>query len=88
MEIKELAERLEKKINEKMDEFHKLGKASKKLSEQIDKNYISMAKIYEELEPVHSFISKDNPALKELGDYMLAELKQFKAKEESSGTNK
>lgn len=81
MELEKLLLLLEEKINEKMAEFTKLGKESKKLLQQAHEKECAMAKLYMELEPVHAIVREQNPTLCELFDSLVLLDKDSKYKE-------
>jgi hypothetical protein len=76
-DIRDLVNKLETAINKRMDEFMALGKESKALmivdphDKEIDKIYIKMAQIVDELRPVEDVIRKHNPNLEGLFDALI-----------------
>lgn len=80
MNIKKLATELEKEINKQMDQFSQLGKKAKAAQQTLDKYYLEMSKIAEELKPVEFMVKQNHPKHCELFD-MLLEFKNKKAKD-------
>ncbi len=84
MEIAELSKLLEKKINEKMLEFHRLGKESKdlteKLNKKIDECHKKMYNILLEMEPVEYIVKHQNPNIIPLFE-AVKEYNQIKSKD-------
>jgi len=71
MTIEKLAAQLQEQIDQKMEEFSKLGKQAKKLRTQIDKAHQDMSAILLELQPVDSLIRAQHPDKCELFDVLL-----------------
>ena len=75
--VRDLVNKLEEAINEKMSEFISLGQDAKALSikdpqdKEIDKIYIKMAQIVDELRPVEDVIRKQHPNLEGLFDALI-----------------
>ncbi len=75
MELKKLATKIEKLINEKMAEFSSYGKEAAELSKkiaQIQEEQVvfhkKMAEVLRELEPVESLVRAQNPNMNDLFD--------------------
>ena len=81
MSIKKLTKELEKAINERLDEFSQLGKKAKATQKTIDKIYMAMSEIAEELKPVEFLIKHHHPKHCDLFDTLL----EFKSKREKNG---
>jgi len=71
IDIKELFVLMQKKIDEKMEEFNALGKESKELLKQAHAKEKKMAEIYQELGPVQYLIRTQNPELCDLFDSLV-----------------
>ncbi len=78
MELLELVKQIEVKINDRIDEFSKIGAQVKDLTKQIEDNHKKMYKIVVELEPVEYLVWQQNPKLCELFEALKD---QHKAKE-------
>lgn len=67
MKILEIVQLLEKTMNSRMEEFVKLGRATKQLTnkrhskKQVARLKIAMAQIVKELEPVKAMVLEENP---------------------------
>jgi len=79
MSIKKLTKELEKAINEKMDQFSQLGKKAKAAQKVLDKHYLEMSEIVEELKPVEFLVRHQYPKHCDLFDVLL-EFKEKKGK--------
>jgi hypothetical protein len=75
--IRELLSQLEHEINNRMNTFKELGKEAKALlildnnGPEVDKIYINMAAIVDELRPVLDIVKQQNPNLEGLLDTLL-----------------
>jgi hypothetical protein len=78
MSIKDLASKLEKEINIKMDQFSQMGKKAKEVQRKLDEIYKGMALIAEELKPVEFMVKAQHPQHVKLFDMLLLEFKKEK----------
>lgn len=75
--VRDLVNQLEESINEKMAEFMSFGKDAKALAikdpedKEIDKIYIKMAQIIDELRPVEDVIRRQHPNMNGLFDALI-----------------
>jgi len=76
MTIKELADKLQIEIDDKMEAFNVLGKEAKKLGQKIEKIHQQMGKLLQDLEPVDSLIRAQHPEKVQLFDALLAKAKK------------
>lgn len=81
--IKELAGNLQKKIDERLAYFVRLGAKLKALNQEAEEIHKEMADVVSELEPVESLVYNQNPQLVPLFD----ELKRVYLKDDEDGFN-
>lgn len=68
MSIAQLTHMLETQINEKMDEFHKIGTEAKRVRTELDALYNKMLDIFIYIRPAENIVRLQNPGLNPLFD--------------------